>query len=99
MYSMRETTVPETKITVVQPRKAALSGLVRAVMAMVDESLPKARVSTQVLTRVLTRILAACRYGMFSSTGDAALAEAARASDVLNRTPPPGRPRRLALAK
>ena len=87
--------MPGTRIAAVQPRKAALSGLMRAAMAIVDASLRKA----QVPARVPARVLAACRYGLFSSTGDAALAEAARASDVLNRTPPPGHPRRVAIAK
>ena len=71
----------ETRIASIPPCEAALPGLSRAVLAISLAPAP---------AQVDARILAACLYDPFRSTGDAALAEAARASDVLNRTLPPG---------
>jgi hypothetical protein len=77
--------VLETRIATVPPCKAVLPGLMLAV-----------RPISPAPAQVDARIAAACLHDPFRSTGVAALAEAARASDDLNRTLPPGRPHDVA---
>ena len=67
---------------------AAATELVQPNSLIVDGSLPKAQVDTQ--------ILAARRYATFWSTGDEVLARAALAHDFTARTLPAGRPQGLA---
>jgi hypothetical protein len=90
MDLVRGTTVLEMMIAAV-PSCKALAGQMLAVLPISLAPAP-----AQVGAQVDARILAAWLDDPFRSTGVAALAEAARASDHLNRTLPPGRPHRVA---
>jgi predicted ester cyclase len=65
------------------PAAAGDVTLVQPKALIVDASLPKAQLDTE--------ILAARRYDSFWNTGDEALAKAALALDFMDRTLPPGR--------